>query len=219
MKICPSCRAHYEAHVPACLADGSALVPIPLPSPPPPAPPPTPLHVPILLPLISGMFLAIGGITGLVLLLLALPGEAAPRHAPDPAPPTTQAALPPTEPIAEPEQPEPEPDEPAEPDEARVILLASIPDGAEVREHGALLCHTPCALEHPSYAPLPRTFELSSPDHPTVTHQVDDPGRLQLVQLQPEASPEARQRALDALPRHSVASSLDHPRPQIALER
>ncbi|HHO53381.1 MAG TPA: hypothetical protein ENK18_21550 [Deltaproteobacteria bacterium] len=223
MKICPRCQAHYEDHVFACFADGSPLkmtVSGDDRPPPPeitlePAPEPAPRSIPVLLPLVTGSLLAIGGLTGLMVLLLALPGEASPRRV---APSAERraagaiGAIEPAEAIKTARTPgivETVPPTPVAPTQA--ITLTSSPSGAEVREHGALLCHTPCALGHPEGTELPRIFSLSAKDHLEVSLRVLDPSRPQLVHLPPTIEAEAE---AEPAPRPGRPSPETDPQPR-----
>ncbi len=187
MKRCPQCAAEYENHVEFCFVDGSALPtdsveanPRSTSSAPPVVLPPQPRAsrsmVPyMLLLLFVSVFLPLGGASAAWLMLR------------DPAPataPATQAPAPPT-PTLPPPAPVPAPSK------SIGIGFTSTPQGAEVWENETLLGVTPCNVEHPDYAALPRTFVLKKAGHPDATLQLTDPTVPQHVELLVQARPRA----------------------------
>lgn len=177
MRRCPECETLYEDHVDTCLVDGADLVQVedagsismqrtgsfsqqlsgshlavPTDEVPNLAYEPTQeeekrqSRLPLLLGLVVLLF-GFGGVALAGVVFLSQSGG-------PPPPPPVPAAVPEPEPPPPPAPaPEPEP-------EVQEFTLTTIPSNATVHENGQLVCRTPCVLEHPPDAPLPRAFSI-----------------------------------------------------------
>ncbi len=178
MKICPECQTQYEEHVEVCLIDGAQLE-APEAA---PAPPPEPSGA-VSRRAAGGIFgVALFGLialllfvtlVGVVLFTTMSGGEPAPPPAPAKAPPPPAPAPPPAPPAPVPVAPVPK------------IALTSDPPGATVIENGQLVCVTPCTVEHPEEAVLPRRLTFQLDGYKEATLAVTDPTIPQLVKLEP----------------------------------
>ena len=185
MKRCPQCGAQYDDHVEFCFVDGTELAAIsgsatpslslgPTPTSPPmaaplPVAPNSPLRRALPLVLAFGVLAALLMFTVIVLALM--------RSDPDPPAPTP-------EPVAV----APSPVRPPEPlPTVAKVVVESTPEGAEVWEGSTLLCNdTPCTVDHPEHAPIPREFVLKMRGFREARLVMDDPGRGHHATLQRE---------------------------------
>jgi hypothetical protein len=202
MKRCAQCGAEYDDHVEFCFVDGSELGAGVV-----PAAPPVPVVVNEARPastsrgtaILAVVILMIGGLVLLgglaAALMLIVPGSKPPPPEPVPVPVPAPAV-----PVVAP------PPAPA-PVVARVGFT-STPDRAELWEGDTLLCTTPCTVEHPDHAPVPRQFVLKRDGYVDTPHVMADPGLPQHVSLR---SQEAR-----PIPRPARPTS---PKPDIVFER
>ena len=200
MKFCPECGTQYEDHVPTCIADGTELVPQVAPPPhsgtPAPITPahPTPAVAPSTAPAGATSPSAMGGGASILILALLLFGALAvagvgvigivawqlqSQPAPKQAPITPLSTRP--DPI------------PTAPDHPPVtVSLDSTPAGAEVFENGQFVCTTPCAIDHPNHAPLPRTFVFKAQGHRDQPFEMTDVTQPILVAMRAVKAAPAR---------------------------
>jgi len=71
-------------------------------------------------------------------------------------------------------------------------MVVSEPMGAGVYENDQFVCQTPCTVQHPAHAPLPRTFVFKLPGYHDKTYEMTDasqPISVQLVHLHAAAMP------------------------------
>ena len=196
MKRCPDCDAEYDDHVEYCFVDGADLVVVEQEVVVAPVSSATPVSEDGgsggrgLLGL--GVFFLIGG--GLVVVLLGLGITAVyVGGSPDETAMTSSAVAADPRPVPVPlpvpvPEPEPEP-------EVLQLGFTSTPAGAAVWEGDTQLCETPCVVEHPEHAPVPRTFVLKANRYRDAEHVVDDPSLPQHVELNPiRARPRPRPR-------------------------
>jgi hypothetical protein len=217
MKRCPQCGAEYDDYVQYCFVDGAELVvgasstpkpapirpstPLPAPvaapggipaastrspraaprPPPPPDPRSSPLWVILVFLLLGVALLAFGGVV--VALLFFGSQGAGDETVATPAPAPTQpdrGTMPPIQ------LPKPVPS----PSPASVVLVRfeSDPSGAQVWEQDQYLCQTPCPIDQPEYAPLPREFVLRLDGHVDTPHRMTDTD-TQRVELKPIPKP------------------------------
>lgn len=212
MKRCPDCETLYEDHVDTCLVDGADLEHTTMLEPsrvtlrtgsfshlavdtmaavrPPVEEPPQRSRLPLIFAVGVAAVLLVG--LGVVVGLTTTVG-AAPPPAPVLAPPKTN--LPDPAPLAVPE-PEPEPAH-------AVFVLDTVPTAAKVTENGRVVCHTPCTIDHPPEAPLPRAFSLQHDGYTEQVYTVTKAGGEHQVSLAPlvarapvpaPAQPRAKQR-------------------------
>lgn len=168
MQVCPECGTQYEDHVPTCIADGVRLVAVEAtPEPPRKRTPPPPALAPsrersalpllLLLPL-GGLVVAAGALVlGVALLQMPKTPEAKP---PAPAPAIVAAPVPVEVQPASAETPSID------------VVLVSIPEGAGVYENDQFVCETPCTVQHPPHAPLPRFFVFKLSGHRDETYEM-----------------------------------------------
>ena len=187
MKTCPSCGTQYEDHVPQCFVDGTSLeavqsverhtvTPIPTATPPADGTPAPAQRIPPPASNNTGLVVLLGGAVVVLLMAGGLVGIAyfaAGRTSPPPVP---VAVAPPPAPAPVPVPPPPQ-----------VVKLGvtSTPDGAAVFEGDTRLCTTPCTIDHPEHAPLPRTLVLKAPGHEDTTYVVETVDRPHHVPLTP----------------------------------
>ena len=141
MKRCPQCDAEYDDHVEYCFVDGAELVlqagTRSAPLPPPPSTSPSARFLPVVL--------LLGGVAVIALIVIGVLLTSGDRDVAGTPP------LPPPEPQTE------VPDAPPTP----TVSITSSPQGAQVWEGSTRLCErTPCEVEHPDHAPIPRLFSL-----------------------------------------------------------
>lgn len=188
MKTCRECQTHYEDHVEVCLLDGVTLETV---ATPPGAVVARGTPAPVGRVSDTGATSverrAAGGVAGLALLgaggfvvLLLLVGVAlfvmSSGEEPPPAP-APAAVTPPPAPV----QPAPAP--PPEPAVVTKIAFTSDPAGAMVTENGRDVCVTPCTVDHPEHAGLPRKMTLRLDGYQAADVSVADPSIPQLVKL------------------------------------
>jgi hypothetical protein len=205
LKICPECSTQYEEHVELCLIDGSTLEPM---AGEEPAPPPSSHETSSraglgLLALLFGGALAVA-ISALAIALVFLPGSS-----PPPAPEPQPVAAPPVAPP------------PAAPPvvAAAKVGVTSEPAGAQVSENGRILCQTPCTIEHPPDAPLPRTLKLELDGHRDATVQLTDPDVPLFQRLEAIPSTRPRPRPRPTPPPRPVAPRAGPGAPSIGTSR
>jgi hypothetical protein len=109
-----------------------------------------------------------------------------------PAPPPVPVPVPAI--IAPPVQPSPTHEAPHEPAEqpAVEVELVSTPEGAKVYENDQFVCETPCTIQHPPHAPLPRTFVFRNPGYRDMTHEMTDakgPISIQMIRARGAPAP------------------------------
>ena len=205
MKVCPECGTRYEDHVPTCIADGAVLVAqiappvastVPPEKPRAAAPRPGGSRLPlVLLALVTFAAIAAVSVVGLAVASSQLGvGRPPPVEAP-------QVRLPP--PRIEPE-PVPEPPErpPVE------VMLASEPVGAKVFENDQFVCITPCTIQHPPHAPLPRVFVFKADGHRDASFEMTEAKGPIAVDL-----PRVRSSPVQSAPSNAA------PRPTIGRDR
>lgn len=195
MKTCPACGTQYEDHVPQCFVDGTSLNDIPVeeagrfdggtapsttredaPGPVSEQPAPQSRGATSIIAFLGLLSILLGvGLVGIVLFVLTRT-EAPPGPTPVPVPV-----------IAPPEPPPPAPEPPAP--TVLSVGITSTPPGAEVWEGSSVLCVTPCSIEHPEHAPLPRSLVLKAENHLDTPYQLDDPRLPHHVPLQVKAAP------------------------------
>lgn len=200
MKVCPECGTQYEDHVPTCIADGATLVaqvaaPVSIPpekarSTLPPARPSSRLPFVLL-----GLVL-FGVVAAVSVLALAVASSQLAIGRP-PAPEVAQVRLPPPRP-----EPEPVPEPPERPPVE--VVLASEPLGAKVFENDQFVCVTPCTIQHPPHAPLPREFVFKADGHRDVVYEMTEakgPIAVALPRLRSSPVPSA---SSNAAPRPTI---------------
>jgi hypothetical protein len=99
-------------------------------------------------------------------------------------PSETTAGKAPTVPVPPIDLPAPLP--PPVPTQIARVPFDSEPQGAQLWEQNKFLCTTPCVVEHPEYAPLPREFVLRLEGYIDTSHRMTDT-TSQRVQLQHDA--------------------------------
>lgn len=204
MKSCPECRTEYEDHIVLCLVDGSPLADV--------AATPAPMAR-------SGaskggglVFFVVAGAAVLLLLGIGVGSlfRPEPVAVPEPAIRPAPVEIAPAAPV--------EPAEPVAPPVIRVGFTSD-PQGAALTEQGEVLCTTPCTIEHPEHAPLPRTFVLKSPGYIDTDYTMNNPGIPQLVKLsKPPPKPLPRRRPAPIQPQPAPEPVVG-PRPSISLDR
>jgi hypothetical protein len=90
----------------------------------------------------------------------------APPPAPPPIPPIELTAPQPT---------------PPRPSSSVRVMFESVPPGAQVWEQEKYLCATPCAIDQPEIAPLPREFVLKLDGHQDEPHRMNDTDTQHIV--------------------------------------
>lgn len=225
MKRCPECDTLYEDHVDVCLVDGAELVQ---------ASETTAEHVlnatgyhtrsnvlsaaqqaeiaalreqseeadksggssralvPLLL--VGVLLLVVGG-AGAGVVLMSAAGSTTPE--PEPGPVASVAPPPAPEPVA------PAPAAPA----VEEFSLVTQPAGARVLENGKEVCTTPCVIEHPAHAPLPRTFTLEMEGHVTEEYTVQTAGGTHQIRMSEKQVARPRPTRVSRAPRPSPTPS------------
>lgn len=175
MKRCPQCKAEYDQHVEYCFVDGAELVDLgddeggPLP------PPPSSSR---LLPIVF----VLAGLSMLVMLVVLVLVVMTWSD----APPDDELMAAPTPAVA----PPPEPIEDGPGATVHKIMVRSTPSGAEVWEGSTLLCPaTPCSVEHPDHAPIPRVFELRRDGYTSTRIEMTDVNAPLEARLRDESAP------------------------------
>jgi hypothetical protein len=199
MKVCPECGTQYEDHVPTCIADGADLVPhvvqqpaapapaaadptikLPISAPrAPPPPPPEPqsrFSIALLLIAVLG-----AGVVVTVVGLIAVTWGVGGNRTVEPL--EAAHTVPAPRPL-----PESEPNErpPVE------VVLVSEPLGAKVYENEQFVCETPCAVQHPPHAPLPRSFVFKAEGYRDRTFEMTEargPITVELSRLRSSTGP------------------------------
>jgi hypothetical protein len=174
MKVCPECGTQYEDHVPTCIADGATLVAKavapsqanteirPRAATPPPAAPRRQGIGGFPLVLLAVMLLAGGATMSVVAVAVASSRLARPPAVAEPVRPRPVTLPPDPVPVEPEEQP------PVE------VMLVSEPLGAEVFENDQFVCQTPCTIQHPPHAPLPRIFVFKAEGHRDDTFEMTE---------------------------------------------
>jgi hypothetical protein len=194
MKVCPECGTQYEDHVPTCIADGVELVPaagaeptqiLPArPAPPAPPPPAGPrLSVILLVALAAGV--------GTVALVTVVVAQLV-LNRPSPPPPSRPVPVAAPAPVAPREAP------PID------VVLVSEPLGAKVYENDQFVCETPCTVQHPPHAPLPRSFVFKAAGHRDEMFEMTEARGPITVQLSRVRSVPAPAGPPNAVPRPTI---------------
>lgn len=204
MKICPECSTQYESHVEYCLIDGAELEE----KEETPAAAATPAAAKAAGAGVLGLAfvgLAIVGLIGVVGAVFVFSGGEADATAAAPAP----------------KPPAPEPKATPKPVEAPVLRigLTSEPAGAVVIENGITVCTTPCTIEHPPQAPLPRTLSFEAEGHEPKALEVTDASVPWFVKLDPIQSARPRPRPNPRPTPTAPSPSPKAPAPSIGMSR
>ena len=183
MKRCPQCNATYDEHVEFCFVDGASLVHMDEAELQPVAPPPSRPKI--------GIGTVLGG-SALAVLLLALiafglvfqRSTRADDGSIEPAPAPVMMVE------------ETRSNDPYEGDgSVALISISSEPPGASVWEGRAKVCEsTPCTIEHPPHAPVPRLFSVRLSDHKDWEVTMWDPDRPIAVELERNRRRNSRRR-------------------------
>ena len=177
MKRCPQCDAEYDDHVEYCFVDGAQLVQqtdrvAAASLPPPPEASPSSRLLPLVLALGAAAVVALIVVAG-VLVYVVVGGEGDQRSA-------GEAEVPSTDAISEPVQPSG-----ALAATAAFVSVQSTPSGAQIWEGNTQLCpSTPCEVEHPEHAPIPRTFRVHLDGYEDGPIEMVDVRRAYEVELQ-----------------------------------
>lgn len=176
MRTCSECGTQYEDHVESCLLDGTTLDPPETTATPAPAPiassaPAKAAGGGLLLGVLAVVLFGVIAVVGVGIFLFA-GGDSPPPE------PVAVAPVPPPAP------PSPAPTPPPAPT-VKTVALVSSPPGARVTEHDAEVCVTPCNIEHPEDAPLPRTFHLELDGHKPADFVMTEAAGPFLIELEP----------------------------------
>jgi hypothetical protein len=188
MRTCPECLTQYEDHVLTCLVDGVDLTQVPRLAPAgqpalAPTPEPAPVQKVFVVPpqrsasrampaVVATLVLLFSVVAGMPVAGWAVWTLTRPTPVPVPAPtvrpvPVVVAPTPTEVPIRI--EPAPVP--------VVQVQVTSDPIGAEVWEGQTRLCVTPCMVDHPEDAPLPRTLTFRLTGRGEVSASLEDPGQ------------------------------------------
>lgn len=95
--------------------------------------------------------------------------------------------------------------------------IVTEPPGARVLEHGSIVCTTPCALEHPADAPLPREFRVELAGFAPETYTISESTgrhRIRLSAVAPDPPPEPEVIEPPPAPEPLTPAVLTPPKPE-----
>lgn len=197
MKRCPECTTLYEDHVTSCLVDGAELEVVEdasaehliqrtgqfsrqLVGDPSSLTADAVEEKPrrSLLPIVLLAFGLIGFLVVLGIVVIATTGAGQTVEPPKPEPVV----------VAPPPPPAPAPAPPPAP-VAMDFTIVTEPPGADVTENDVHVCVTPCTVDHPEDAPLPRTFKVALDGYTSEQVVIRKAGGTNQLRLLKKSSP------------------------------